>query len=156
MGEWKRVFLNPARRGLLLLLTGLTCALFAGSLLTHVGPGELERTVAIGKYKGELTERFLGKDPLLIMEACEAEEAMLTDVYYDYNHFPRWNEEGRELPAVYADEASLRDAIAHLPYLQGFMGDVDRFNETLWMYIDALHEVNEDAAYAEGYTAYLQ
>ncbi|MBQ6551746.1 MAG: hypothetical protein IJL78_10095 [Lachnospiraceae bacterium] len=156
MGEWKRVFLNPGRLGILLLLTVLSGVLFLGSLMTRIGPGELERAVALGAYKGELTERYKEKDPEEILRLAEAEEQLLTDVYSSYNHFIRWDREGNELPPAFSDDAEIEAAIAHLPYLLEMKEDPDKFNETLWMYVDTLHEVSEDAEYIACYTDYLK
>ncbi len=156
MGEWKRVFLNPGRLGILLLLTVLSGALFLGSLMTRVGPGELERAAALGTYKGELTERYQEEDPEEILRLAEAEEALLTDVYISFNYFMRWDREGNELPPAFSDDAEIEAAIAHLPYLLEMKEDADKFNETLWMYVDTLHEVAEDAEYFADYTDYLK
>ena len=156
MGEWKRVFLNPGRLGILLLLTVLSAALFLGSLLTRIGPGELERAVALGAYKGDLTERYQEKDPEEILRLAEAEEALLTDVYISFNHFIRWDSEGNELPPAFSDDSEIEEAITHLPYLLKTKEDTDKFNETLWMYVETLHEVAEDAEYIAGYTDYLK
>ncbi len=156
MGEWKRVFLNPGRLGILLLLTLLSTALFLGSLLTRIGPGELERALAMGKYKGDLAESFHDTDHQEILRLAGEEEQRLSDVYYSINHYERWDSEGTPLPPVYASDAEIETAITHLPYLLSVKEEPDRFNETLWMYVDALHEVQEDAEYIAGYTEYLQ
>ena len=156
MGEWKRVFLNPGRLGILLLLTLLSGALFLGSLLTRIGPGELERALAMGAYKGDLTESFRDTDPQEILRLAGEEEQRLSDVYYSFNHFDRWDSEGNLLPPVYSSDAEIEEAILHLPYLLSVKEEPEKFNETLWMYVDTLHEVQEDAEYTAGYTDYLQ
>ncbi len=156
MGEWKRVFLNRGRIGLLFLLTVLSAALFAGSLMQRIGPGEFQRALALGRYKGELTERWKNETPSEILRLAQEEEALLTDYYYYINDYPRWDSEGNELPPVFTsrEEADLR--MAEHPYLLSLVDDELMFSETLWMHIDALHEVEADAEYIEGYEAYLQ
>ena len=156
MAEWKRVFLNPGRLGILALLTILGCALFAGSLMQRIGPGEFRRALELGKYKGELTERWKGEEPSGILRLAEAEESLLLDYYYYTNGYTRWDRDGNELPPAFLSQEEADRAIAHLEYLMSLKEDESMFSETLWMYIDALHEVEADAEYIAGYDEYLE
>ena len=155
MGEWKRVFLNPGRIGLTLLLTLLLLALFAGSLMQRVGPGELNRALEMGRYKGELTEKWKDEDPSEIVRLSEEEEALLMDYYYFLYGYERWDSEGNVLPPAFSSREEADYAISDMTYLLSLRDDELMFSETLFMYVDALHEVQKDAEYIAGYTDYL-
>ena len=156
MAEWKRIFLNPRRLGILALLTILGCALFMGSLMQRIGPGEFRRALELGKYKGELTEKWKEEEPQKILQLAEDEEELLMDYYYYTNGYTRWDSEGNELPPAFSSQEEADAAIAHMQYLLSLKEDESMFSETLWMYIDALHEVEADAEYIAGYDEYLQ
>ena len=156
MAEWKRVFLNPGRLGILALLTVLSAALFMGSLMQRIGPGEFRRALELGKYKGELTEKWREEEPSEILALSEAEESLLMDYYYYTNGYTRWDSEGNELPPAFSSQEEADHAISHMEYLLSLKEDESMFSETLWMYIDALHEVEADAEYIAGYDEYLQ
>ena len=156
MAEWKRVFFNPGRLGILALLTVLSAALFMGSLMQRIGPGEFRRALELGKYKGELTEKWREEEPSEILALSEAEESLLMDYYYYTNNYPRWDSEGNELPPAFSSQEEADQAISHMEYLLSLKEDESMFSETLWMYIDALHEVEADAEYIAGYDEYLQ
>ena len=156
MAEWKRVFLNPRRLGILALLTILGCALFIGSLMQRIGPGEFRRALELGKYKGELTEKWKEEEPQKILQLAEAEEELLMDYYYYTNDYTRWDSEGNELPPAFLSQEEADQVVSHMEYLLSLKDDESMFSETLWMYIDALHEVEADAEYIAGYDEYLQ
>ena len=157
MAEWKRVFWNPGRLGLLVLLTVLSAALFSGSLMQRVGPGEFRRALELGKYKGELTEQWKNEEPTEILALSKAEEELLMDYYYYTDGHTRWDSEGNELPPAFSNQEEADQAVAHMGYLLGLKEDDESmFSETLWMYIDTLHEVEADAEYIAGYDEYLQ
>ena len=156
MAEWKRVFFSPGRLGFLALLTILGCALFMGTLMQQIGPGEFRRALELGKYKGELTEKWREEEPSKILALSEAEESLLMDYYYYTNGYTRWDSEGNELPPAFSSQEEADQAIVHMEYLLSLKEDEMMFSETLWMYIDALHEVEADAEYIAGYDEYLQ
>ena len=155
MAEWKRVFFNPGRLGILVLLMILSAALFSGSLMQRIGPGEFRRALELGKYKGELTEKWKEEEPSEILRLAEAEESLLMDYYYYTNGYVRW-ENGEELPPAFSSQEEADQAISHMEYLLSLKDDESMFSETLWMYIDSLHEVEADAEYIAGYDEYLQ
>ena len=118
--------------------------------------GELQRALELGKYKGELTEKWREEEPSKILALSEAEESLLMDYYYYTNGYTRWDSEGNELPPAFSSQEKADNSIAHMKYLLSLKEDKSMFSETLWMYIDALHEVEADAEYIAGYDEYLQ
>lgn len=84
MGEWKRVFLNPGRLSLLLLLVLLCTGLFLMGLMDRVGPQEVRRVRETGKYVSSLTEKWSQEDieDLPMLAQNELDRLSLYTMYY--------------------------------------------------------------------------
>lgn len=148
--EWRRVFSDKNRLGILLLMTVLCAAIFAGSLLDSVGPDGIERTRLKTAYILSLVERWREEPLADLPRLAQAEENRLDDVRYWYIA-PDWAQK------AFQTESETIASVSDLTELAGAMedGDRDRAMEILLIWLEAVRELRDEAEYAAGYGAYL-
>lgn len=149
MGEWKRVFLNPGRLSILLLLVLLCTGLFLLGLMDRVGPQEVRRVRETGKYVSSLTEKWSQEDieDLPMRAQNELDRLSLYTMYYS-----DWPYE--DLPYTTDEEAD--ESIKDLPYLL----EAKEMGEELFLrqnaFYNAVTKKQEEIKYIRTYQEYLE
>ena len=149
MGEWKRVFLNPGRLSLLLLLVLLCTGLFLMGLMDRVGPQEVRRVRETGKYVSSLTEKWSQEniEDLPMLAQNELDRLNLYTMYYS-----DWPYE--DLP--YATDEEADESIKDLPYLL----EAKEMGEELFLrqnaFYNAVTKKQEEIEYIRTYQEYLE
>ncbi len=150
MNEWKRVFLDPRRLGLLLLTALLSLGAFFLSWMDDATLDSARRTAASNAYASRLVAEWRGRDPVEIASLAEAERERILNARDWY-----FRRDGAELPFDTDEEA--RASVADLPGLieAGERRDYDEFYDTMMSFYDAAEALGREAAYLAGYGEYL-
>ena len=148
MGEWKRVFFDPKRVILFILITVLCAALFTVSLVRRIEPGALGDMIAAEKAVSEIYSECRGKSCDEIAEICAEYEYAI----YNYAGFFSGN-----LPPEESDsfKSAEKDVSLHFPRFLSLKGEkyaVIRFAETA---LEGIGRVKNQAIYLSGYADYL-
>ena len=150
MNEWKRVFLDHRRLGLLLLSVVLCLGAFLMTLLDDMTLGAIRRASSVNEYAAGLVEAWRDKPYDEMIRLGEAEKKRLLDVqdwYYPSAYLEAPFETEEEAEASVADIPDLADAMRRR--------DNNDFAETLNACYDAVEGLVNEANYLAGYDAYL-
>lgn len=149
MGEWKRVYLNGRRTGLLLLLAVLCAGLFILSLLEQVTPGEFGRMMSANRYTASLAEQWRGVPIEELSELERGERQRLQNIFF-------WYFDGDGTYPFDTEEEALQ-YIWDLPDLARTVQehDSDGLFRTYEAYYHALDELQAEIRHLDGYGEYL-
>ena len=149
MGEWKRVYLNGRRTGLLLLLAVLCAGLFILSLLEQVTPGEFGRMMSANRYTASLAEQWRGVPIEELSELERGERQRLQNIFF-------WYFDGDGTYPFDTEEEALK-YIWDLPDLARTVQehDNDGLFRTYEAYYHALDELQAEIRHLDGYGEYL-
>ncbi len=154
MSEWKRIFLDPRRMGLLVLLTLLCAGLFLATQPGSVEPDAFARLWEANQYTASLTKQWQDAELNELPGLIEGEKARLdaVDSWYSAHYWDFIPEEG--LPFSGEDEALA--SIADIPFLVAAAHESPEeymiASSYLWQPLLAL---DEQIQYLLGYPAYL-
>lgn len=149
MGEWKRVFLDPKRMGLLLVCLALCIGMFLLTVPDHSSTGRLSLTQAgvVNDYVSGLVRQWRGQPFDRVTAAIQEEyDTIVTFYRYIYGHSELFDSE---------DEAYA--AIAHIPVLTeaARTGDLAKFTSVYRALSGKLEALLSEAEYLAGYGDYL-
>lgn len=149
MGEWRRVFAEPKRLGLIVLMAIICVSMFAVSLPVRPGPNELTHEIAAAEFAQSLVEKYRG----LSFEQIKEELQGTLDRIYD---FQEWKNPYEWFEPQFDTEEEARASISDIEYLLEAADKDDKYyNRAYFVFVSAVDDLIEQADYQSGYADYL-
>ena len=149
MSEWQRVFAEPKRFGILVLLAIICVGMFVITLPARPGPNELTHEIAAAEFVQGLVEKYCS----LPFEDIREELQETLDRIYNFhewkNHY-EWSE------PWFDTEEEARASISDIKYLlKAADKDEKYYNRAYFVFVSAVDDLIRQTDYQSGYADYL-